>query len=247
MATLEEVAAVLRNAADSAAKAVAPLIRAEELAEDAIDLIRSAGQGSSALEAEIEQAIGQFAQVKPEVAELLGLLDAAQKGIAGIVSALMGAGGAVPKASPAGASALPAASQTAETKPEPSWAEQQRPNLPRYITSGIYVDQDGHSDIVQSGSEANGEHERINRFLIEEDLVFVPDGALATVSMHVEMKLAWRMRQGGARRVEVVINRDVCGGPMGCEELLEDVLLPGQELVVHDPVGSRVFHGRDAE
>ncbi|KOV87929.1 DddA-like double-stranded DNA deaminase toxin [Nocardia sp. NRRL S-836] len=246
MTTLEEVVAALRNAADRAAAALAPLVIAEELADEAAALIKSAGQGSSALETEVDQTAGQFARIKPGVSELLGLLNAAQKGISGIVAALMGDGSPVPAAAPA-ITPTPSPAISPAAGPEPSWAQQQRPNLPSYITSGIYVDQDGHSDMVQSGSEPDGEHERINAFLIEQDLVTVPDGALATVSMHVEMKLAWRMREGDAHRVEVVINRVVCGGPMGCEELLEDVLPPGRELTVHDPVGSRVFRGRDAE
>ncbi|KOV77186.1 hypothetical protein [Nocardia sp. NRRL S-836] len=58
--------------------------------------------------------------------------------------------------------------------------EQQRPYLPSSITSGIYVDQDGHFDMARSGSELDGEHERINVVLIEQGLVVVPGGARAT-------------------------------------------------------------------
>ncbi|SDM20017.1 SCP1.201-like deaminase [Lentzea albidocapillata subsp. violacea] len=236
MAMLEEIAQALRNAADKAAAATAPLVAAEELADDAADLIRTAGEGSYGLTAEIERTAGQFAQVKPVVAELLERLDAAQKGIAGIVSALMGA--ATPAKEPqAGA---PASSRTAQ--PELSWGAQQRATLPTHITSGRYFDDDGHSDLVQSGGEPDGEHERINDYLIENGII---DPKRIETTKHVEMKVAWRMRQGGADRVDLVINNKVCSGVLSCAKLLPWVLGPGQVLRVHDPVRSREFRGRD--
>ncbi|MEV6718564.1 hypothetical protein AB0M48_41730 [Lentzea sp. NPDC051208] len=79
MAMLEEIAQALRNAADKAAAAAAPMVAAEELADAAADLVRTAGEGSYGLTAEIEQTAEQFAQVKPVVAELLERLDAAQR------------------------------------------------------------------------------------------------------------------------------------------------------------------------
>jgi hypothetical protein len=62
---------------------------------------------------------------------------------------------------------------------------------------------------------------------------------------HVEMKVAWRMRQGRVDRVHLVINFEVCEGTLSCTELLPDVLLPGQTLVIHDPLGSFEIHGKD--
>ncbi|GLY50960.1 hypothetical protein Lesp01_46160 [Lentzea sp. NBRC 102530] len=51
--------------------------------------------------------------------------------------------------------------------PEPTWADQQRSRLPKYITSGYYLDPDGYVELVQSGSEPDGEHDRINAHLVE--------------------------------------------------------------------------------
>ncbi|MEV6718563.1 hypothetical protein AB0M48_41725 [Lentzea sp. NPDC051208] len=56
-------------------------------------------------------------------------------------------------------------------QPELRWDEQQRRTLPAQITSGRYFDDDGHSDLVQSGSEPDGEHERINDYLIENGII----------------------------------------------------------------------------
>ncbi|MGZ3144980.1 DddA-like double-stranded DNA deaminase toxin [Lentzea chajnantorensis] len=42
----------------------------------------------------------------------------------------------------------------------------------------------------------------------------------------------------------MVVNNRLCEGRLSCFELLPHVLLPGQTLVVHDPVRSYTFHGR---
>lgn len=129
------------------------------------------------------------------------------------------------------------------TAPEPpTWAEQQRERLPPYITSGFYLDPDGHTELVQSGREPDGEHERINNHLIAV-------GAIPPIKIesatHVEMKMAWRMRQGGVDRVDLTINNKVCTGDLSCTRLLPHVLLPGQKLVIHDPVKSHEIRGKE--
>jgi nucleic acid/nucleotide deaminase of polymorphic system toxin len=134
-------------------------------------------------------------------------------------------------------SAAPATRQS-----ESSWIERQRDQLPTYITSGFYRDEDGNSDLVQSGSESSGEDRAIARHLIERGLAR-PRGS-ATVPQHVETKVGWRMRQSGVQRAELIVNNRVCEGMLSCTEVLPEVLLPGQTLVVHDPVGSYAFHGR---
>jgi nucleic acid/nucleotide deaminase of polymorphic system toxin len=128
--------------------------------------------------------------------------------------------------------------------PELSWADRQRARLPAHITSGIYVDEDGNTEIVRSGREADGEHERINGHLVDVGLA-PPIGSLE-VTKHVEVKVAWRQRNGGVDRVELVVNNEVCSGIRSCERMLPFVLGPGQTLVVHDPVRTREFRGRDA-
>ncbi|SHF16952.1 SCP1.201-like deaminase [Streptoalloteichus hindustanus] len=64
------------------------------------------------------------------------------------------------------------------------------------------------------------------------------------MSEHVEAEVAWRMRRSGAKRVELVINNEMCRGQLSRVELLPDLLLPGQTLVVHGPRRTRVFRGR---
>lgn len=67
-----------------------------------------------------------------------------------------------------------------------------------------------------------------------------------TVAMHVEVKVAWRLRERGGLRAEVVINNLVCDGPLSCRRLAAVILGVGQELVVHDPAGTHVFRGRSS-
>ncbi|WP_367131889.1 DddA-like double-stranded DNA deaminase toxin [Saccharothrix sp. HUAS TT1] len=44
--------------------------------------------------------------------------------------------------------------------------------------------------------------------------------------------------------VELVVNNEMCQGMYSCRKLVPFILRPGQTLVIHDPVTSRVFHGR---
>ncbi|MFB9431155.1 DddA-like double-stranded DNA deaminase toxin [Streptoalloteichus tenebrarius] len=46
------------------------------------------------------------------------------------------------------------------------------------------------------------------------------------------------------RAAELVINNEMCRGPMSCLALLPILLLPGQTLIVRDPKQTRVFRGR---
>ncbi|WP_420843992.1 DddA-like double-stranded DNA deaminase toxin [Lentzea albidocapillata] len=48
------------------------------------------------------------------------------------------------------------------------------------------------------------------------------------------------------RSVELVINNPMCRGPYSCAKLLQEILLPGQTLVIHDPRATRVHRGKEA-
>ncbi|GDY33641.1 hypothetical protein GTS_52740 [Gandjariella thermophila] len=126
-----------------------------------------------------------------------------------------------------------------------SWVEEERSKLPGYVTSGRYFDPDGHGDVVQSGRASDGAHEKIADFLRENGFLLRSRGSPA-MTKHVEAKVAWRMRetQDPALQVELVINNEMCVGPESCLEYLEDILFPGQVLIVHDPARRRVFRGR---
>ncbi|MGW6937396.1 DddA-like double-stranded DNA deaminase toxin [Lentzea sp. NPDC054927] len=126
--------------------------------------------------------------------------------------------------------------------PAATWAERHRAQLPSYVTSGFYRDEDGHSDLVQSGGESNGEDRAIAQHLV--NIGRVRPRTFPTAAQHVETKVGWRMRVSGVVRAEVVVNNQLCEGPLSCFELLPLVLLPGQTLIVHDPVRSHTFHGK---
>ncbi|ANZ36653.1 hypothetical protein BBK82_11830 [Lentzea guizhouensis] len=115
--------------------------------------------------------------------------------------------------------------------------------MPKYQTSGVYRTSDGRTNLVQSGREPDGEHDRINDHLVQ--LGIGRPSASVEASNHVEIKVGWRMRQGGVDRVELVVNNELCNGALSCSRLLPYVLGPGQTLVVHDPVRSREFRGKD--
>ncbi|KOV83749.1 DddA-like double-stranded DNA deaminase toxin [Nocardia sp. NRRL S-836] len=91
--------------------------------------------------------------------------------------------------------------------------------------------------------EPDEEHDRINDHLIQ--LGIGRPGASVEASKHVEVKVAWRMRQRGMDHVELVVNNELCNGTLSCSRLLPYVLGPDQTLTVHDPVRSREFRGRD--
>lgn len=113
-------------------------------------------------------------------------------------------------------------------------------------TAGRYVDPDGYTEDVRSGYEIDGEHQQISEHLFRRGYPPSPPGARVTLGVHVEAKVAWRMRNGGVRHVELVVNNRRCRGPYSCRELLPEILLPGQTLVVHAPRTTRVYRGRDS-
>lgn len=100
--------------------------------------------------------------------------------------------------------------------------------------------------MVQSGDAASGEVRAIAKHVA--DLGLIRPGSTPWVASHVEAKVAWRMRKATTehvKNVELVINNVICQGDLACEELLPDILLPGQTLIVHDLKGTHTFHGRD--
>jgi hypothetical protein len=223
--SLAEVAAAIDASLARARDAIAVFVRAGDLADEAAGLIEQACQGAASLEADVAEVVSLWSHVSGDVERLR---DALAMGIACAERYLtrlrLDAGG------------------RADTTPEPPWDEQQRKALPAYITSGRLFDEDGYSELIQSGREPDGEHQRIADLLIEQDEV--PRSGFPEVAKHVEMKAAWRLRESGAGSVTLIVNNVVCTGPISCAELLESVLLPGQVLTVYDPVKVRRFRGR---
>lgn len=69
---------------------------------------------------------------------------------------------------------------------------------------------------------------------------------VATAETHVEAHAAAQMRRYTILRAALVINNDVCGGPLGCRVILPRLLPPGSALTVYGPNGfEETYHGRD--
>ncbi|MBB4963466.1 DddA-like double-stranded DNA deaminase toxin [Saccharothrix violaceirubra] len=45
--------------------------------------------------------------------------------------------------------------------------------------------------------------------------------------------------------MDLVVNSVVCQGRYSCATVIPDILLPGQTLTIHDPVGSETLTGRN--
>ncbi|SHG02311.1 DddA-like double-stranded DNA deaminase toxin [Streptoalloteichus hindustanus] len=61
---------------------------------------------------------------------------------------------------------------------------------------------------------------------------------------HVEMKVAYRMRESDTTCVELAINNTVDTATWGCDALLSQVLRRGQMLIIHDDEGTKIYRGR---
>ncbi|MEU7475314.1 DddA-like double-stranded DNA deaminase toxin [Lentzea sp. NPDC042327] len=224
--TFGEVAALLTQAVQKSEAAISTLSRASALVDECRSQLLAALAGTTA-EDDAAAVIASFQAVQDGVAERVRELRAALEGLARIRARFEVHSRPEP--------ASPAAVQ--------SWVAGTRAGLPWYRTSGVYRSSDGRTDLVQSGREPDGEHDRINDHLV--DLGIGRPGASVEASKHVEVKVAWRMRQSGMNRVELVVNNELCNGVLSCSRLLPHVLGPGQTLTVHDPVRSREFRGKD--
>ena len=246
MATFEEIAAGLERVAGKAGEANAALAQAGQLADEAATLLTEVMQGSGSLEDEFNQAVQAWINVAKGTAELSEIVAAGCRGVEGYRKALQGDAPAQPPAQPGSSTPPPTrtpSTASASASPESTWAERQREQLPTYVTSGYYRDQEGNSDVVQSGQDAQGEHQEIAEHLRAEG--FPPTGpGRVTTGEHVEGKVAWRLRNSGDTHVDLVINFPMCAGPYSCKNLVPFILKPGQSMTVHDPMKTRTFHGR---
>ncbi|WP_176929997.1 DddA-like double-stranded DNA deaminase toxin [Lentzea albidocapillata] len=181
-------------------------------------------------------AVRQWSDVTTRAAELTQALTVVRRGVESYHKTLQG-----DRASPNLPSPTAPAGST-PAFPQTTWIERQRAQLPAYVTSGFHRDEERHGDLVQSGAEPNGEDRAIAQHLVA--IGRVRPRTFPTAAQHVETKVGWRMRMSGVRRAEVVVNNRLCEGPLSCFELLPLLLLPGQTLVVHDPVRSHTFQGK---
>ncbi|MBP2334687.1 hypothetical protein JOF41_000865 [Saccharothrix coeruleofusca] len=237
MASVREVARQVQQARDKTGECAAAVRQAGELAHDALEVLHGACQGAVALEDQAAQVVQQWTGVVDGVEALARRLADLDARLQGLLDRLLGDGGASRPTSSPSRSATPASDTPGAERV--AW---QRRDLPDYITSGRYEDEAGQPVLVQSGK--GPESPQIARYLFEAGIL--PRPGMPFVAMHVEPKVAWRMRTSGRARVELVINNKVCQGDLSCRKLVEDILHEGQTLVVHDPTEDRplVFEGR---
>lgn len=237
MPGLQEVAQHVQRARDQADRCAATFRQAGQLARNAVELIQTACQGAVALEYEAAQVVRQWNDAADGADELTARLSGLDMLLQGLLTRLTGirdANRSVPESTPP----PPATPGTSV----PDRVARQRRYLPEYITSGRYDDETGKAVLVQSGRGA--ESPEIARHLFDTGIL--PRRGMPFVAMHVEPKVAWRMRTSGRDTVELVINNKVCQGDLSCRKLVEDILYEGQTLVVHDPTEKQplVFKGR---
>ena len=246
MASFEEIAAGLNQVVSRADEATAALVRARQLVDEAVELLTGVAQGSGHLEEEFDHAVLAWSAAAKGMAEVSEVVAAGRQAVEAHRRRFHDDAVPQPRAphslstppSPA-----PTSTASAPAPVEPTWADEQRAQLPTYVTSGFYRDQDGNSDVVQSGQDALGEHQAIAEHLRAEG--FPPTGpGRVTTGEHVEGKVAWRLRDSGDVHVDLVINYPMCAGPYSCKNLVPFILKPGQSMTVPDPRRTRTFHGR---
>ncbi|MEU4806360.1 DddA-like double-stranded DNA deaminase toxin [Actinosynnema sp. NPDC023587] len=231
MATLAEVVAAVRNAGERAEDAAIAFQQARDLARDAADLLDNATSGAYGLEADSAQAVAALRETVSGIDDLVGLLRHATALAAQYAARL---GSAASSVGEGGA---------AEVDDDLEWSRRQRTGLPRYVTSGYLVDEDGHRELVQSGAEPDGEHDRITDHL--KSVRAVRPFGRPTVVEHVEVKAAWRLRNSASTHATVIVNNRLCDGPLSCRRMIPAILRPGQTLTVYDPDGRHPpLHGK---
>ncbi|MCX2953630.1 DddA-like double-stranded DNA deaminase toxin [Lentzea sp. NEAU-D7] len=235
MTTFADVAAVLDQVVRKVEDSIASLMQASVLADECRSHFAETMSGTVE-EAETDAVVASFNAAGHGAQALISEAKTALEGVARVRATFE-------SETKLGSTALVSPPAEPVTPREHPWVMWSRAQLPAYQTSGMYRDPDGHSDIVQSGREPDGEHDRINDHLVR--LGVGRPGASLEASKHVEIKVAWRMRLSGVKHVELVVNNELCNGALSCAQLLPFVLGPGQTLTVHDPVRSRVFRGKD--
>lgn len=236
MASFEEVSAELSRVVAKSEEVAAALEQAGQLADEAVQLLTAVMRGAGQLEDEFGRAVQQWSEAATRAAELSQAVTAIRQCVESYRRTLE-----VDRAS-SNATGPTASAGPPSSLPPTTWIERQRAQLPTYVTGGFHCDEEGHGDLVQSGAEPNGEDRAIAQHLVA--IGRVRPRTFPTAARHVEIKVGWRMRISGVRRAEVVVDNRLCEGPLSCFELLPLLLLPGQTLVVHDPVRSHTFHGK---
>lgn len=231
MSSLEEVGHAIREALEKVTQLLSALRTAEEHAEGARDLLRTAGEGSS--DPEWEQAVGAFDSAAGGINELVGFAQAAEASAGGYLKSLGVSEGTAP-VPPA-----PSSEQAPPRRVPPSGSkehvDQLRGELPPPVRPGTGQKTHGRwfaQGTVNQVSPIVSGNDALSEKVVEQLRANGVRDIPVTVT-HVEMKLAAHMTSEGISAATVVINNYPCKGPAGCDTLVPRMLPDGSSLTVH--------------
>lgn len=249
MASVDDVAKQVNAALDKASKCRDELAAADDLAEEAHDLLAVALRGSVADERDVEPLLATFSGMRADMLVLFRALDAGRAAAERYLGTL--AGDATPepgsdaqrpaqppqRPSPAQSSGQPSPARQAEpvdpSAIPPERIEELRRELPPPVvpnsgqkTHGRWIGPDGAvRKVVSERDEGSA--------LVEQQLAAKGLRRKITRSGDVEMKVAADMAANGIKDATVVINYVPCQGPLGCDTLVPILLPEGATLTVH--------------
>ncbi len=245
MASIGDVVARVRAACERARRARGALVRAEDSAREAHELLRRALEGAVRLEPEVAVLLSRFAEVVDGCGGYLRpLLAEALEAAEGIANRLAGEGAPDPTATTQPRRRAPESNNsgsTAERMGELLNALPVRAD-PGGKTSGYWVDRTGqvHGPVTSGRGELR---ERAVEGL--RRLGLAPARGTLTVADHVEVQVAVQVQEiSGADATLAVNNRPCDFGPLSCDRIVPRVLRPGQSLTVYWPGGVKTYTGK---
>jgi hypothetical protein len=263
VASIETVAKRVSQACDQASRCRDALGQAQDLAEEAHDLLAANLRGAVDLESDAEQTPARFVAVKDGITDLWKILGTGMDRAQAALTALTGEA-VTPPVRDAARPAQPAQrppEQQPSTRPQTSQAEPDPPVIPperieelrRELpppvvpgggqkTRGYWIGSDGTARPVVSGrdDDADAADARLRD-------MGMPRKSAKTAD--VEIKFATRMVRDGIRHATVLINNEPCVGPFGCDTLVPILLPEGSTLTVYgtteqgEPINKRYTGG----
>ncbi|MCE7000028.1 hypothetical protein LZG04_35215 [Saccharothrix sp. S26] len=247
MASIGEVAKRVSQACDQASKCRDALGQAQDLAEEAHELLAANLRGAVDLESDTEQTLARFAAVKDGITDLWKILGTGMDRAQAALTALMGENTPTPvpnapqpaqspQRPPEEQPSTPPPARPAEPDPpviEPEKVEELRRELPPPVvgntgqkTHGRWIGPNGTAEPIVSGRD---EHAKA----ADARLKYMGLPGPSAKTGDVEIKLATRMVEEGIQHATVVINNVPCVGRFGCDTLVPILLPEGATLTVH--------------
>ncbi|MFC6087889.1 DddA-like double-stranded DNA deaminase toxin [Saccharothrix lopnurensis] len=240
MALTREVAAQVRAACAKGEQARTALEQAEDLAQEAHDMLARAWEGARRFEADGARVLSALAGVADACkGHYWPLLNEAVKAARGYANHLATG---IPDPTPTPQRPAPPPTQpppTDESEPNdppaipPERIEQLRRELPPPVVSntgqkthGWWIGPDGQAQKVVSERDERSA-------LVQQQLAKKGLHRRITRAGDVEIKVAADMAENGIKNATVVINYVPCKGPLGCDTLVPVLLPEGATLTVH--------------